>query len=84
MKRFQAQSAPTLHKYFYFFMFGIGKIVVFSAAILDSGYLMLDILEFPTSEIQNIQHPETSIQDHAILPMACITATNFNKIFYAT
>ena len=33
-------------------MFGISKTVVFSATILDAGYLMLDILEFPTSEIQ--------------------------------
>ena len=33
-------------------MFGISKTVVFSATILDAGYLMLDILEFPTSEIR--------------------------------
>ena len=46
---------PTLHKYFYLFIFGIRKTVVFTATMLDAGYLMLDILEFPTSEIQ--KHP---------------------------
>jgi hypothetical protein len=46
----------------------------------DAGYLMLveaerrsrfsgDIAEFTRSETQNIQHPESSIQDDAILPM---------------
>ena len=33
-------------------MFGISKSVIFTATILDAGYLMLDILRFPTSEIQ--------------------------------
>jgi hypothetical protein len=72
---------PTLHKYFYLFMAGIGKAVSFTATMLDAGYLMLDLLEFPTIEIENIQYPETSIQDHLILPMTCIAMTNFKKHF---
>ena len=46
---------PTLHKYFYLFVSGIRKAVVFTATMLDAGYLMLDILKFPTSEIE--KHP---------------------------
>ena len=34
---------------------GIKKTVVVAATMLDAGYLMLDILEFPTSEIE--KHP---------------------------
>ena len=45
-------------------MFGISKTIVFSATILDAGYLMLDILEFPTSEIQ--KYP-----DFGELPSTC-------------
>ena len=33
----------------------ISKTVVFTATMLDAGYLMLDILKFPTSEIE--KHP---------------------------
>jgi len=44
-----------LHKYFYIFIFGIGKTAVFTATMLDAGYLMLDKLAFPASEIQ--KHP---------------------------
>ena len=36
-------------------MSGIRKTVVFTATMLDAGYLMLDILKFPTSEIE--KHP---------------------------
>ena len=44
-----------MHKYFYLFMSDIRKTVVFSTTMLDAGYLMLDILEFPPSEIE--KHP---------------------------
>jgi hypothetical protein len=45
-------------------MFVISKDVVFTATILDAGYLMLDILEFPSSEIQ--KYP-----DFGELPSTC-------------
>ena len=37
-------------------MFGISKTLDFTATILDAGYLILDILKFPTSEIR--KHPD--------------------------
>jgi hypothetical protein len=49
------QATPTFHNYFYLFMFGLCKTVVFTATILNAGYLMLDILKFPASEIR--KHP---------------------------
>jgi hypothetical protein len=76
-------------------MFGSSKKVVFSEAILDTGYSMPDILEFAESESRNIQLPgcraealkerrlETSIQDHVILLTSFITTANFKQIFYA-
>ena len=76
-------------------MFGSSKKVVFSETILDTGYSMLDILEFAESESRNIQLPdcraealkerrlETSIQDHVILLISFITTANFKQIFYA-
>ena len=36
-------------------MFGRDKTVVFTATMLDAGYLMLDILEFSASEVR--KHP---------------------------
>jgi len=38
---------------------------------------MLDIKEKIQSEIQNIQYPETSIQDQPILTVIFITTTKF-------
>ena len=62
-------------------MFCISKTVVLIAPVLDAGYLILDILEFPTGGIRNIRYPETSIQDHAMLPMTCNTAIISEKYF---
>ena len=41
-------------------MFGRSKTVVLAATMLDAGYLMLDILEFASSEIG--KHPVSSNQ----------------------
>jgi hypothetical protein len=46
---------PTLHRYFYFFMSGIRKTFFFTATMLDAGYLMPDVLDFPISMIE--KHP---------------------------
>jgi hypothetical protein len=50
---------PNVHRYFYLFMSGTGKTVVFTATIPDAGYLIPDIPKFPTSEIR--KHPVFSL-----------------------
>jgi hypothetical protein len=50
---------PNVHKYFYRFMLGTSKTVVFTATIPDAGYLIPDILKFPTIEIR--KHPVFSL-----------------------
>jgi hypothetical protein len=63
-------------------MFRRSKTVDFIGAMLDAGYLMLDIPEFAGSEIQ--KHPVSRIQDHELLPMIFITTAKFKKIFDTT
>jgi hypothetical protein len=48
-----------LDKNLQLYLLGKNKIVLFAGMILDAGYLMLDIPEFPESEIQ--KHPVSSL-----------------------
>jgi hypothetical protein len=60
----------TLHKFVYFLIRGKNKRVGIAGTMLDTGYWISS--NAPGVKSRNIQHPETSIQDHVVLPMTFI------------
>jgi hypothetical protein len=74
----------TLHKHFYPFIRGRNKRIGMPGRcwMLDTGYWISKNARRMRS--RNIQHPESSIQDHVRFPITFIKAFNCEITFYAT
>ena len=66
----------TLHKVVSTGIAGMFETVSFSGPMLDAGYLMLDIQECSSNEIQ--KHPVSSNQDQPILAMVFVAPDYLN------